>query len=128
MDIEAGKTLFIQLTTSSHGPGRYRIVTFELNGMAREATILDKSIQVKPKARLKADLADPLQIGAPIPGIITSLAVGVGSKVTKGDKVLTLEAMKMQTTLYASSDGVVDEIHVQVARRREQGFAGAARE
>ena len=92
----------------------FRIVMFELNGMPREASILDRSIQTKAKARAKADLTDPLQIGAPIPGIITSLAVGVGEKVAKGDKVLTMEAMKMQATIYASADGVVDAIKAQV--------------
>ena len=115
VDIEEGKTLFIKLiNVGTPDKDGYRIVTFELNGMAREASVLDKSIQSKPKTRVKADLSDPLQIGAPIPGIITSLAVGVGSKVAKGDKVLTLEAMKMLTTLYAASDGVVDEIPVRV--------------
>jgi pyruvate carboxylase len=115
VSIEEGKTLFIKLinigTADKDG---YRIISFELNGMAREASVLDKSIQTKPKARLKADLADPLQLGAPIPGIITSLAVGVGAKVSKGDKLLTMEAMKMQTTLYANADGIVEEIKVQV--------------
>jgi pyruvate carboxylase len=43
----------------------------------------------------------------------------VGTKVTKGDKVLTLEAMKMQTTLYASADGIVDSIPVQVGETVE---------
>ncbi|MCI0744866.1 MAG: pyruvate carboxylase [Verrucomicrobia subdivision 3 bacterium] len=115
VDIEEGKTLFIKLIhVAAPDKDGYRIVTFELNGMAREASILDRSIQAKPKTRAKADLADSLQIGAPIPGVITSLAVGVGSKVAKGDKVATLEAMKMQTTLYANTDGVVDSIHVQV--------------
>src|SRR5262249_53962675 len=110
-----GKTLFIKLISlgAPDKDGR-RTVTFELNGQAREASILDKSIQTKAKARAKADPADARQIGAPIPGIITSLVVGVGSKVAKDDKLLTLEAMKMQTTLYASTDGVVESIEVQV--------------
>jgi acetyl/propionyl-CoA carboxylase alpha subunit len=43
--------------------------------------------------------------------------------VAKGDKLLTLEAMKMQTTIYAPADGVVDEICVAKRRRAgEQGF------
>ena len=115
VSIEEGKTLFIKLiNVGSPDKDGFRIVTFELNGMAREATVLDKSIQTKAKARAKADLADPLQLGAPIPGIVTSLAVGVGTKVAKGDKLLTMEAMKMQTTLYSNADGIVDEIKVQV--------------
>jgi pyruvate carboxylase len=115
VSIEEGKTLFIKLINiGSPDKDGYRIVTFELNGMGRETSVLDRSIQTKPKARAKADLADPLQVGAPIPGIITSLPVGVGTKVAKGDKLLTMEAMKMQTTLYSNADGVVDEIRVQV--------------
>jgi pyruvate carboxylase len=115
VSIEEGKTLFIKLINiGSADKDGYRIVTFELNGMAREASVLDRSIQTKAKARAKADLANPLQLGAPIPGIITSIPVGVGTKVAKGDKLLTMEAMKMQTTLYSNADGVVDEIKVQV--------------
>ena len=120
ISIEEGKTLYTKLiNVGAPDKDGYRIVTFELNGMAREAAVLDKSIQTKPKARLKADLADPLQTGAPIPGIVTSIAVSVGAKVAKGDKILTLEAMKMQTTLYSNADGIVEEIHAQVGETVE---------
>ena len=64
-------------------------------------------------------MSDPLQIGAPIPGIITALSVSVGGKVAKGDRLLTMEAMKMQTTIYSNADGVVHEIHVNVGDRVE---------
>jgi pyruvate carboxylase len=43
------------------------------------------------------------------------LSVSVGAKVAKGDKLAVLEAMKMQTTIYAPCDGVVDEIPVHVS-------------
>ncbi|MEW6303865.1 MAG: pyruvate carboxylase [Verrucomicrobiota bacterium] len=115
VDIQEGKTLFIKLLNI--GPvdkdGR-RIVLFELNGLSRETSIPDRSVAAKVKSRPKADPANDFQIGAPIPGLVTALAVGVGAKVEKGDKVLTMEAMKMQTTLYAPRDGQVDEIHVAV--------------
>lgn len=111
VDIEEGKTLFIKLINvgSSDKDGR-RIVSFELNGMPREATAIDKSVQVKTKARAKANPANPLEVGAPIPGMITAVGPGNGARVSKGDKLLTLEAMKMQTTLYAPADGVIEEI------------------
>jgi len=120
VDIEEGKTLFIKMIHlgAVDKDGR-RTVTFELNGMAREATILDRSIQTKVKARAKADPADPLQVGAPIPGLITSLAVSVGTKVAKGEKLLTLEAMKMQSTIYASTNGTVDKIFAAVGETVE---------
>jgi pyruvate carboxylase len=38
--------------------------------------------------------------------------VSVGSKVAKGDKLLMMEAMKMQNSVYAPCDGVVAELHV----------------
>jgi pyruvate carboxylase len=63
---------------------------------------------------LKADPAIPAQVGAPIPGLITSLAVSVGTKVAKGDKLITMEAMKMQTTIYAQCSGTVQDVHVKV--------------
>jgi pyruvate carboxylase len=115
VDIEEGKTLFIKMLHlgAVDKDGR-RTVSFELNGMARETTITDRAVQAKVKARPKADPADPMQVGAPMPGLITALSVSVGTKVSKGDKLLTLEAMKMQSTLYATCDGTVEEIFAQV--------------
>jgi pyruvate carboxylase len=116
VEIEPGKTLFIRLVNigAVDAEGK-RAVNFELNGMARQLAIVDKSVKPTVKARVKADPAVSAQIGAPIPGLVTVLSVSVGAKVTKGDKLLTLEAMKMQTTIYAPCDGVVAEICVQVS-------------
>ena len=115
LDIEEGKTLFIKLINvgASDKDGR-RIISFELNGMPREAATLDRSVQTTTKLRPKADPAKPLEVGAPIPGMITAVEPGNGGRVAKGDKLLVLEAMKMQTTLYAPADGVVEELFVQV--------------
>lgn len=110
VDIEEGKTLFIKLINigTADKDGR-RIISFELNGMPREATAIDKAIPTKTKARPKANPSNPLEVGAPIPGMITSVGPGTGARVAKGDKLLTLEAMKMQTTLYAPAVGVIEE-------------------
>jgi len=115
VDIEEGKTLFIKLiNVGAPDVDGSRVVLFELNGMQREATIFDRSIKTEFKARPKADADNPLQVGAPIPGLITSVEATAGAKLAKGDKLLTLEAMKMQTTLYAPCDGSVQTIHVAV--------------
>ena len=119
-EIEPGKILFIRMVNL--GPvdqeGK-RNVTFELNGMPRQLSIQDRSVQPKVKARAKADQAIATQVGAPIPGLVSALPVSVGTKIAKGDKLLTLEAMKMQTTIYAPCDGVVAEILVQVGETVE---------
>jgi pyruvate carboxylase len=66
------------------------------------------------KHRAKATLTDPKHIGAPIPGLIATISVTAGQKVKKGDKLLMMEAMKMQTTVSAPLDGVVEEILVNI--------------
>ena len=91
-----------------------RPITFELNGITREASILDRSVPPKARSREKADLIDPMEVPAPIPGLIAAVAVSVGQKVSRGDKLLMMEAMKMQTTVYAPADGVVTDLTVQV--------------
>ena len=122
VSIEEGKVLFIKLINvgTPDNEGR-RVISYELNGMPREAVVQDKSVAPKTKSRIKADAADPLQIGAPIPGMITALSISVGSKVAKGDKLVTLEAMKMQTTIYAQQDGVVAELLVATGDSAEAG-------
>jgi pyruvate carboxylase len=113
VSIEEGKVLIIRLI--SVGPpdkdGR-RAISYELNGIGRETFILDRSITPKTKSRPKADLDDPRQVAAPIPGLIAQLQVSIGSKVAKDDKLLMMEAMKMQNTVYAPCAGVVEELHV----------------
>jgi pyruvate carboxylase len=96
-----------------------RTISFELNGMTREAFIADKKVTPQTKTRPKADLADALQIGAPIPGLVTSIAVSVGQKVAKGDRLMMMEAMKMQTTVTAPVDGVVAELLCSVGETVE---------
>ena len=118
--IEEGKSIVVRLVNVSEpDKDARRAVTFELNGRTREAFIADKKITPLAKTRPKMDAHDPLQIGAPIPGLIVSIAVSVGHKVVKGDKLLMMEAMKMQTAVYASADGVVDALHVSVGEAVE---------
>jgi len=113
--IEEGKSLIVRLVSVSEpDKDARRTVTFELNGRTREAFITDKKITPLAKTRPKMDAHDPLQIGAPIPGLVANISVTVGQKVVKGDRLLMMEAMKMQTTVYASADGVVDALHVAV--------------
>lgn len=120
VSIEEGKTLFIKLTNvgAPAADGR-RTVTFELNGVTRQTFVADKSVQSKAPTRVKADLANRLDVPAPIPGVVTALSASVGTKVAKGDKLVTMEAMKMQTTIYAPADGVVLQILVQIGETVE---------
>ena len=122
VSIEEGKVLIIKLINigTPDKDGR-RVITFDLNGLPREATVLDKSINKEVKTRPKAAASDPLQIGAPIPGMITVLNASVGKAVTKGEKLATLEAMKMQTNILAPADGTIAEVLASVGEAVEAG-------
>ncbi|MCB1100334.1 MAG: biotin/lipoyl-binding protein, partial [Verrucomicrobiae bacterium] len=115
VDIEPGKTLFVRLfNVSDVDEEGHRRAIFELNGYPRHVTVADKSVAKKTEERAKADPADPLQIGAPMPGLVASIAVQTGQKVKEGDALLTLEAMKMFTTVTAATSGTINEISIAV--------------
>lgn len=116
VDIEAGKTLFVRLLnlTEADQNGK-RTAIFELNGYPRHATVTDKSVATTTVSRPKADPADTTQIGAPMPGMVASIAVTVGQKVKEGETLLTLEAMKMFAAVASPIAGTVSEITVKVS-------------
>ena len=120
VEIEEGKILIVKLIyVSEPDKEGQRTLTFELNGRARECVINDKSIKSEVKRRTKADSADKMQIGAPIPAMVSAVTATVGHKVKKGEKLVVLEAMKMQTTVYALADGIIDQVDVRVGDQVE---------
>jgi pyruvate carboxylase len=111
VELEPGKTLIIKfLTVGEPHPDGTRTVFFELNGQPREVTIRDRKLEVKEAPRLKADAAQPGQIGAPIPGVVATVAVEMAQTVKKGDRLLVMEAMKMQSTVYSPVSGTVKQL------------------
>jgi pyruvate carboxylase len=120
VEIEPGKTLIIKfLAVSEPHPDGTRTVFYELNGQPREVTVRDKNLQVAVAAREKADPKHPGHVGAPMPGVVSSIAVEPEQKLKKGDRVLVMDAMKMQTTVYAPVDGAVKRVAAQVGQSVE---------
>ena len=115
VEIGPGKILFIKLIGISEANDEgLRNVFYELNGMPRESAVVDQALAPKDAtARLKGDSSDPLQAVAPMPGMVTEVNAEVGTKVEEGDPLITLEAMKMLTTISASTAGTVTEILAQ---------------
>ncbi len=113
VDIEPGKSLIIKfLTASEPHPDGTRTLFFELNGQPREVSVRDRALRVVERSHPKADPADPGQVAAPTAGVISGIAVQANHAVERGAKLLTLEAMKMQSNIYAPISGRIVKLLV----------------
>ena len=112
-EIDPGKTLEILLQavgeTNEEGDAR---VFFELNGQPRVIRVPNRKVKSTAAARPKAENGNINHIGAPMPGVVASVAVLTGAQVHAGDLLLTIEAMKMETGLHAERDAVIKAVHV----------------
>ncbi|WP_333682748.1 pyruvate carboxylase, partial [Pontibaca methylaminivorans] len=112
-EIDPGKTLEIRFQalgeTDENGEVR---VFFELNGQPRVIRVADHKVKATAAAQPKADPNNPGHIGAPMPGVVATVAVAAGQEVMEGQLLLTIEAMKMETGLHAEAAGTVRAVHV----------------
>ncbi len=114
IQIDPGKILFIKLIgLSEPGPEGQVNVFYELNGMPRESLVVDSSKVPKDlSTRQKGDPNNPLHTVAPMPGMVIGTHASIGGKIAEGGALVTIEAMKMQTTISAENPGTVSEILV----------------
>jgi pyruvate carboxylase len=110
VELEPGKTLVVRLQAISDTNEEGEVKLFyELNGQPRVIRVPDRSAAAKGRAE-KADPGNAAHVGAPMPGSVASVAVAEGQKVRAGDLLLTLEAMKMETSIHAERDGEIARI------------------
>jgi pyruvate carboxylase len=114
VDIERGKTLIVRFVALSEvRDDGTRQVFFELNGQPRSIVVTDRSQVAKRPPQRKVEAGNVKHVGAPMPGTVATVKAVVGQKVTKGDLLLTMEAMKMETSVRAEVDGKVAEVLVK---------------
>ncbi len=114
LSIGDGKQILIKyIDTSDPNEDGVRTVSFEINGAMREVYIQDKHLEVKTDRKAKADKNNPLHLGSTIPGTINKIFVKEGDEVKKNQSLMTVEAMKMETTFVAKADGFVEMIYVK---------------
>ncbi|MCZ4256046.1 pyruvate carboxylase [Sulfitobacter sp. G21635-S1] len=113
-EIDPGKTLEIRMQalseTSEDGEVK---VFFELNGQPRVIRVPNRLITATTARRPKAEAGNESHIGAPMPGVVASVAATAGQKIKAGDLLLTIEAMKMETGIHAERDAVIKALHIQ---------------
>ncbi|MDN3721100.1 biotin/lipoyl-containing protein [Roseibium salinum] len=115
VDLEPGKTLVIrcQAIGETDEKGREEGLFFELNGQPRNVKVPDRAHGATGAAAMrKAEDGNAAHVGAPMPGVISTVAVAAGQDVTAGDVLVSIEAMKMETALHAERDGKVKEVLV----------------
>ena len=120
VDLEPGKSLVIKFwTISEPNPDGQRTVFFELNGQPREVVVFDESMKEPAPAHPKIDPNHSGHVGPPSAGLITHVFVQVGQKIKRSEKLFILEAMKMQSTIYAPISGRISEVFVTAGQHVE---------
>lgn len=114
VEIERGKTLVIRCLAIGEVDEKGMVtVFFELNGQPRRVKVPDRVHGASASAaRRKAEAGNEAHVGAPMPGVVSTLAVKPGQSVQSGDVLLSIEAMKMETALHAERDGTIAEVLV----------------
>jgi pyruvate carboxylase subunit B len=99
--------------------GRY---TLRLDGWRVEADALDERTRaIRDLTAKQAAHAGPLPVTAPMPGLIVKVHVKPGDVVTPGQGVISMEAMKMENELRATTAGTVKAVLVQAGQAVERG-------
>jgi pyruvate carboxylase len=114
IELEPGKTLVVRCQafgeTDEQGEKK---VFFELNGQPRIVKVPDRAHGAAGAAlRRKAEAGNEAHVGAPMPGVVSTVAIAAGQAVKAGDVLLSIEAMKMETALHAERDGTISEVLV----------------
>ena len=114
VDLDKGKTLLISLDSIGK-PNDNGMVTvyFKVNGQGRYVQIKDASIKVSTIENIKVDKGDTTEIGAPLQGMLSTILVRKGEKVSKNQPLFIIEAMKMETTITAIADGTINKIQLK---------------
>jgi pyruvate carboxylase len=113
IDIARGKSIIVRL--QSVGPVNddgCRTIFFTLNGQTRNLEIRDKSVEVKTVTNPKVDKNNAQQIGAPLQGLLSKVLVENGQKVKRNTPLFIIEAMKMETTITAPADALVQMVNL----------------
>jgi pyruvate carboxylase len=121
IEISRGVQLFVGLEAigSPDSKGE-RTVMATLNGQLRPINVRDRKIAVNTVSAEKANLNDPFQVAAPFAGVVT-LQLVEGTPVEVGQPVATIEAMKMEATITATSAGIVRRLAVSKTQSVDAG-------
>jgi len=104
-------------------------IQLEVNGTSYSAEMKEEIKKVKTPTLVRAASkrpSEPLKVNpsssktkivAPIPGVVLSLDVKVGETIKVGDRLLVLEAMKMENNIVSEKTGTITALNVAVGQQ-----------
>ena len=114
LKIDKGKNLIVRYLAKSNTNNKgMQSVFFEINGQPRTIEIEDRIFSKSISKKIKIDEKNSSHVGSPLPGQISKIYIKVGDRVIKGDNLLVIEAMKMETTVTAETSSVIKSINVE---------------
>jgi biotin carboxyl carrier protein len=110
---------FFEITAEMRDDGSYSLL---IDGKTFETSI-QSALQEKAEELLhqKAAVQQKTGVKAPMPGMILKIKKNINEKISRGETVLILEAMKMENDLRAPHSGVIKEIFVKEGSAIDKG-------
>ena len=112
--IDKGKNLIVRYLAKSDVNNKgMRSVFFEINGQPRTIEVEDKVFSKNINKKIKVTDGSLNLIGSPLPGQIAKIYIKTGDKIIKGENLLVIEAMKMETTVTADKSAKIKSLYVE---------------
>ena len=121
VELEKGVDLYLALESIGDADDKgIRSVMTTLNGQLRPVEARDMSIEVAVHEAEKADRTNAGHVAAPFSGVVT-LKVAPGDQVEAGQPVASIEAMKMEAAVSATSTGTVERVAIAPTQQVDAG-------
>ncbi len=99
-----------------------KIAKIKINGSSYDVQVKDTFDQLVSKLGLEVVNSTMIKdVKAPMPGLVLDVSVDPGQSIQKGDKLLILEAMKMENVIKSDGEGIIKTIHIKKGAAVDKG-------
>ena len=112
------QSLTVKLVAADYEKNEFKV---QVNGHTYELTAKDKMTQLLESLGMNTMTTSKVnQLKAPMPGLVLEVNTEEGKEVQEGDKLLILEAMKMENVIKSPRDGVIKKINAEQGKNVEK--------